>query len=112
MVGRTIRIYGEAHTVIGVAPPEYAATRFAPQLWIPLVFSPQQRANYGSHSFTVIAKLKPGVSLTAAQADLEVTKPGLPLAQVTDEHHGRRVEVVGDNVQIAVVVEVKDHRRT
>ena len=53
IVGRTIRIYGEAHTVVGVAPPEYMTTRFAPQLWTPLVFSPQQRANYGNHSFTV-----------------------------------------------------------
>ena len=77
IVGRTIRIYGEAHTVMGVAPPEYATTRFAPQLWTPLVFSPQQRANYGSHSFVVIAKLKPGVTLSAAQADMERVTRGI-----------------------------------
>jgi predicted permease len=77
IVGRTIRIYGETHTVIGVAPPEYATTRFAPQLWMPLVFSPQQRANYGNHSFAVIAKLKPGVTLNVAQADLERVTRGI-----------------------------------
>ena len=77
IVGRTIQIYGEAHTVIGIAPPEYGTTRFAPQIWTPLVFSPQQRANYGSHSFAVIAKLKPGVTLSAAQADMERVTRGI-----------------------------------
>jgi putative ABC transport system permease protein len=77
IVGRSIRIYGEAHTVVGVAPPEYVTTRFAPQLWMPLVLSPQQRANYGNHSFTVVAKLKPGVTLSAAQADMERVTRGI-----------------------------------
>ena len=48
IVGRTVRLNGEAHTVVGIAAPEYNMTTFAPQLWTPLVFTPQQRANYGS----------------------------------------------------------------
>jgi putative ABC transport system permease protein len=71
IVGRPIRLNGEAHTVVGVASPEYNLTQFAPQLWTPLVFSPEQRANYGSHSFVVFAKLKAGVTRDAAQADME-----------------------------------------
>jgi predicted permease len=71
IAGREIRLNGEAHTVLGVTPPEYSMTRFAPQLWTPLVFSPQQRANYGNHSFAVMAKLKAGVTRDAAQAEME-----------------------------------------
>lgn len=71
IVGQTVRLNGAAYTVVGIAPPETNMTRLAPQLMTPLVFLPQQRANYGSHSFTVMGKLKPGVTREAAQADME-----------------------------------------
>ena len=67
-------------------------TRFAPQLWTPLVFSPQQRANYGNHSFTVVAKLKPGVTLSAAQADMERVTRGIAERQPRNTQ-GRGVNV-------------------
>src|SRR2546423_8865728 len=34
-----------------------------------------------------------------------------PLRKIADEHLRRRVEVVGDDVQIAVAVEIEDRRR-
>jgi predicted permease len=71
IVGRSVPLNGQVHTVVGVASPDYAMTRFTPQLWTPLVFTPQQRKNYGNHSFGVIGKLKAGVTRDAAQADLE-----------------------------------------
>jgi putative ABC transport system permease protein len=71
LVGRTMRVNGESHTVVAIAAPDYAMTRFTPQLWIPLVFTPQQRANYGNHSFAIWAKLKDGITRDAAQADME-----------------------------------------
>lgn len=77
IVGRTVRLNGEAHTVVGIAPPESNMTRLAPQVLAPLAFSPEQRANYGSHSFTVVAKLKPGVTHEAAQADMERVTRGI-----------------------------------
>jgi predicted permease len=77
IIGRSIRLDGEAHTVVGVAPPDYAMTRFAPELWTPLVFSPEQRGNYGSHAFSVMAKLKPGVTREMAQTDMERVTRGI-----------------------------------
>lgn len=77
LVGRTIRLNGEAHTVVGVSPPESDLLRTAPQLLTPLVFSPQERANYGMHSFTVIGKLKAGITKEAAQADMERVTRGI-----------------------------------
>ncbi|HET9360629.1 MAG TPA: ABC transporter permease, partial [Vicinamibacterales bacterium] len=76
-VGRTVRLNGQAHTVVGIAPPESNMNRFAPQILAPLVFSPEQRANYGSHSFTVLAKLKAGVTREAAQDDMERVTRGI-----------------------------------
>jgi predicted permease len=92
LVGRMIRLNGEAHTVIGIAPPENDMTRFAPQLWTPLVFTPSQRANYGSHSFTVLAKLKPGLTREAAQADMERVTRGIALREPRNME-GRSVNV-------------------
>jgi predicted permease len=71
IVGQTIRLNGAAYTVVGIVPPESNMTRLAPQLMTPLVFLPQQRSNYGAHSFTVMGKLKAGVTREAAQADME-----------------------------------------
>jgi predicted permease len=58
-------------------PPETNMNRFAPQILAPLVFSPEQRTNYGSHSFTVLAKLKSGVTREAAQDDMERVTRGI-----------------------------------
>ena len=92
LVGRTIRLNGESHTVVGIAPPENNMTRFAPQLLTPLVFSPQQRANYGTHSFTVFGKLKAGVTRDAAQADMERVTRGIAERQPRNME-GRSVNV-------------------
>jgi putative ABC transport system permease protein len=92
IVGRTIRLDGESHTVVGVAAAEYNMTPSGPQLWTPLVFTPQQRANYGNHSFTVIAKMKAGVTQAAAQADLELVTRGIAERQ-PQNMEGRSVNV-------------------
>ncbi len=86
IVGRQIRLDGEPFTVVGVAPAAYALidpTRagitggFSSQLWTLLTFSPAQRNNFGSHYLSVLAKLKPGVSLAGAQDDLERVTRGI-----------------------------------
>ena len=93
IVGRSVRLNGQEHTVVGVASPDYAMTRFTPQLWTPLVFTPQQRENYGSHSFGVIGKLKIGVTRDAAQADMERVTRGIA-AREPREMEARSVNVV------------------
>ena len=86
IVGRVIRLGGDPHVVVGVAPQDFALTDparagvtggFSAQLWTPLTFAPAQRANYGNHAFVVLAKLKPGVTLEAAQGDLERVTAGI-----------------------------------
>ncbi len=86
IIGRSIRLGDESHTVIGVAPAAYALTDptragvtggFSSQLWTPLMFTPEQRANFGNHYLGVLAKLKPGVALARAQEDLERVTLGI-----------------------------------
>ena len=100
IVGRTIRLNDEGHVVVGVAAPEHTMTASpaTPRLWTPLVFSPEQRANYGSHAWTVLARLKPGVSRDAAQADMERVTRGIA------ERHPAEMEGRSVNVQQAADV--------
>jgi putative ABC transport system permease protein len=71
IVGKTITLNGEAHTVVGVTPARFTLTQFDERLWTPLSFSPEQRTNYGAHFLAVFAKLKPGQTVEQAQRDLE-----------------------------------------
>ena len=93
IIGKSIRLNGQPHTVVGIASPDYAMTRFTPQLWTPLVFTQEQRNNYGSHSFGVIGKLKTGVTRDAAQADMERVTRGIAQREPR-EMEARSVNVV------------------
>ena len=74
LVGKTLSLDGEAHTVIGVMPegfdfPAGFATTQPPDFWQPLRLDPAQ-PNRGAHFLRVVGRLKPGVTLAAAQAEL------------------------------------------
>jgi len=62
IVGRAIELDREPYTVIGVMPKEFGFPEFA-QLWVPMRIGPAAAATTrGSHSYDVVATLKPGVS--------------------------------------------------
>jgi putative ABC transport system permease protein len=72
IIGRTLALSGEAYTVVGVMPREF---KFAPfwatkaELWAPLNLRPRQADRRGA-SLRVFARLKPGVTLEQAQAEI------------------------------------------
>jgi putative ABC transport system permease protein len=68
ILGRTIKIDGVAHTVIGVMPPGFRFPEFA-QLWIPLQPA-ATRWERTDRSLAVLARLKPRVSRDAARAEM------------------------------------------
>lgn len=69
LVGKDIRMNGEPYTVVGVLPPGIY-DRFNSQLWVPLSFRPEQ-ISHDSNNVLVMARLKDGVSLGQAQAEME-----------------------------------------
>jgi putative ABC transport system permease protein len=68
IVGRDIRMNGEPYTVVGVMPPGIH-DRFNSQFWVPLALNPEQ-VNHNSNFMLVMARLKDGVSLDQAQAEM------------------------------------------
>ncbi len=73
IVGRTLRLDGEAVTVVGVMPARAHDSLFAPgtALWRPIGFTDDQRRQRGHHFLKAIARLKPGVTITEAQAEVD-----------------------------------------
>jgi putative ABC transport system permease protein len=71
IIGQTIMLSQEGFTVIGVMPPAFAFPRGV-DLWTPLkVGIPQQFVEDRSYSFLqAVGRLKPGVTLGQAEADL------------------------------------------
>ena len=78
IVGRTIRLDGENHVVVGIMPAGFAfpIRNPAPALWTTLADDTGGReprtAQRGFDSQDVVARLKPGVTLAQARAELTV----------------------------------------
>ena len=68
IVGRSILLNGEPHTVIGVLPGASDFDRRWNDIWVPLVFPPNPARDY--HYLNAVARLKRGVSLEQAQAEM------------------------------------------
>jgi putative ABC transport system permease protein len=90
VVGRVISLNGLNHTVVGIMPAAMQALRPDTALWVPMAFTERERQQYGSHFLRAIGRLKPGVSLAQAGADLETIARRLE-AEHPEEDKGWRV---------------------
>ena len=70
ILGKTISIDGRKRTIVGILPRSFRFPRDNTILWIPLVPTPLQRSDRAWHGFPLIGRLKPGISLAQAYADL------------------------------------------
>jgi putative ABC transport system permease protein len=70
IVNQTISTNGITRTVIGVMPPDFNYPKGA-EIYAPLAITPELASSRGNHSYLGIGRLKPGVSLSGAQVDLD-----------------------------------------
>lgn len=70
VVGQSVTLNAEPHTVIGVMPAFLNYPDTDAQAWVPLVPSPGDANDRGMHMFEVIGRLKPGVSIEQAQKEM------------------------------------------
>jgi putative ABC transport system permease protein len=83
-IGRTIVLNRVPHTVIGVVPGAPVFINRA-QVYVPLAWSPKDRAVRSNHNYLGIAKLKPEVDVARAQSDLTAISQRLE-AQYPDDN--------------------------
>jgi putative ABC transport system permease protein len=70
IIGRDIQLNGESYTVVGVMPPDFQFEYPEIRLWTPIAFTPEQIATRGNHYLEVVGRLKPGVTVAQANADV------------------------------------------
>lgn len=70
IVGKQISLNYEKCTIIGVMSRGVQFPDRETELWVPARFTKEQLANHGNHFLQVVARLKPGVSLKTANANL------------------------------------------
>jgi putative ABC transport system permease protein len=71
VIGQGIRVNGRAGVVIGVMPPKFSFPANE-QLWIPVntEFPPRPRNDPNSNTVNIIGRLKPGVTIEQANAEM------------------------------------------
>ena len=93
IIGKTVKIDSENHTVVGVMPPGFEFQLYSPvrQLWVPIAYTEGDQ-DRGSHSFICLARLKSGVTIEQARARMNMI--GLNLAkQYPQDNPGGTVTV-------------------
>jgi putative ABC transport system permease protein len=94
IVGRTISLTGQSYTVIGVMRPDFKGITDRAELWVPFaVYAPPTvMAERGNRGFAPIARLKPGVTVAAAQSEMDGIAKQLEQAYpATNEKRGVEV---------------------
>jgi putative ABC transport system permease protein len=93
IVGQAIHLDDEPYTVVGVMPAGFHFPDRDDQIWVPLGLTPEQLANHDNHFLRVVGRLKPGVALALAQAELDTIAERLT-AQYPQSNAGVGVTVM------------------
>jgi predicted permease len=78
VVGRAITLNRVPYTVIGVVP-DLPAVMENVQVFVPLSWTPEEKATRANHNYRGIAKLKPGIDVARANADMTAISKRLEL---------------------------------
>jgi putative ABC transport system permease protein len=110
LVGTTIALNGDPHTVVGVMPSGMRYPSRLTDVWLPLGLFVQTLPPRGAHpGLTAIGRLKPGVSLAQADAEMDTIAQRLA-SQYESSNRNTRVamtpyyDTVVSNIRPALVV--------
>jgi predicted permease len=117
ILGRTITFDSEATTIVGVLPADFRLNREViptvggidkPDIFLPLPAEAKDTTNYGSENYNILARLRPGVTMEAAQSDISIIAARLRQEKHRDPSFTISVvplieQVVG-NVRSAVLI--------
>ena len=102
VIGKTLELNGSPFTVVGVAPQGFLGVSavFGPDVWLPATMAPQVLStglqdvlsDRGKSFFQGIARLKPGVSRSQAEASLQ-TQAAILAQEYPDANAGHTISV-------------------
>src|SRR5271170_399978 len=91
LLGRSITLDGKPRTVVGILPQEFRLSHEVipvvggidkAEIFMPLPMDAKDELDYGPENFNILARLKPGVSMRQAQADISIIA-----ARIREEKH-------------------------
>lgn len=68
-IGKTVNLNAEPYTIVGIMPPTFHFPGTT-EVWVPIDMTSEQFRDRGNHGLNVIGRLKRGVTLAQARADL------------------------------------------
>jgi putative ABC transport system permease protein len=71
ILGQSVTLSAASYTIIGVMPSSFAFPDRETDLWTPIAFTARQAQQHGSHFLTVVGRLKKGVTISEADAELK-----------------------------------------
>jgi putative ABC transport system permease protein len=72
VLAKTIVLSGQPTQVIGVMPPGFRVATLRPDVYLPMPLDPAKPEAVGSRSFHCFGRLRPGVTISSAQAEITV----------------------------------------
>ncbi len=70
IASKVITLNNQSYTIVGVMKPEFQLPGWA-KMWTPMAFTDKERVVRGEHHYFAVARLRPGVTVKQAQAELD-----------------------------------------
>src|SRR5688572_13088216 len=101
VIGSSIQLNNQVFEIVGVAPAKFKGRSDASEAWVSMIATlpPQAQAARGNRGFPALARLAPGVTLAAAQADAaNVTRQLEQAYPATNEKRGIEISPLANEV--------------
>jgi len=92
VLGKTLSLDGAAYTIVGVMPEDFNFP-LETEVWAPFAFTVAQRHDRETHSLAVLGRLKPGLLLHQARAEMSSLARRLA-AQYPDSNRDRDIQLI------------------
>ena len=98
VAGKTLRLNGEPYEIAGVMGRGFQYPTAA-GLWVPMLLGPADLTSHDAMFLTAVGRLRPGVSVAAATAELNVVARGIARRNPRNhDRRGARAEPLADNI--------------
>jgi putative ABC transport system permease protein len=107
VIGRTIVLNTQAYLIVGVMPPSFTYPSRDFELWVPLVIDPDEIRDRAPSNYVVVGRLKSGVSVAQAQAEMDAVAARVEAANGRGTRGVEVVSMLGDlvrNVRMPLLV--------
>lgn len=98
LINQQINLDGNKFTVVGIMPRDFQFPQLI-DLWEPIAFTPDARTNSGNHFLEIFGRVKPGVSIKQAQAEMTAIASGIEQA-FPERNTGHQIRLVSLHEQI------------